>query len=179
MGASVSVLADLPRDGLHYDAFMEFADHEWSEDLFEANCNDMGMVPSQRALNLKVAKKYRDERRQGMGLSDWVARGDPLCSLIVAGCPIADIRKAGFVCKNGGLHLLEPLEVDWSMITEVDDSSLTLLHVAASQGYLEVAEVLCVKESLVDALDRRKWTPLHWACYKGHNDIAVMLGTMH
>jgi ankyrin repeat protein len=53
----------------------------------------------------------------------------------------------------------------------------TALHIAASEGYVQVAELLirCGVYLNVDPRTDLNRTPLHWACYNGHLDMVELL----
>ena len=51
----------------------------------------------------------------------------------------------------------------------------TLLHLAASRGFVRVVEVLLDSGAAISAIDRWRQTPLHLACKNGHVAMAKLL----
>uniref|UniRef100_A0A8C2TKE2 Serine/threonine-protein phosphatase 6 regulatory ankyrin repeat subunit B-like n=1 Tax=Coturnix japonica TaxID=93934 RepID=A0A8C2TKE2_COTJA len=96
---------------------------------------------------LSGAAKPR-ERHSDIGIFDAAAKG----------C-ISDLEKA---LKDNDINAL-------------NSSGETLLHVAASQGHLNVMEYLISKGAKLDVMDQKGRTPLHRAAEKGHGDAAKAL----
>jgi hypothetical protein len=164
MGAAEST-EQLP-DRLDLVTFADLAGDKFSVALFEANCDDDDEVPIQRAKNLLRQENYRIMRDEGLHLKDFIKRGYPMSDLVVGGYTVKQLRIANF--EVPGMDLLEPLEVDWSVINERDESSFTLLHSAASQGCTQVALTLIEKEAEIEKPDKKFWTCIHWAAYNSH-----------
>ena len=56
-----------------------------------------------------------------------------------------------------------------------DNNENTPLHIAATNGYLNIVEFLIQEGGTVDVRNRRKQTPLHLASHNGHCDIVEFL----
>ena len=72
--------------------------------------------------------------------------------------------------KRGDIDQVRELLQSRSNYTDKDEHKRTVLHIAASNGSVELFELLYSKSKRIDinAQDDRGWTPLHFATSKGH-----------
>ncbi|KAM6262467.1 CARD- and ANK-domain containing inflammasome adapter protein-like [Porphyrio hochstetteri] len=75
---------------------------------------------------------------------------------------------------HGCLSVLEKTSKD-NGISALNSSSETLLHVAATNGHLNIMEYLISKGAKTDAKDKEGRTPLHRAAEKGHGEAVKVL----
>ncbi|XP_065827411.1 protein phosphatase 1 regulatory subunit 16A-like [Oscarella lobularis] len=73
---------------------------------------------------------------------------------------LSDVKE---LCDRG-----EPLSL-------ADAHGVTLLHIAASNGYTQVVECLLTNEAAIDPRDRDGWTPLHGAACWGQYEVIELL----
>jgi len=72
-------------------------------------------------------------------------------------------------------RLEEYLSTHPSSIHEKDEYGLSLLHIAAENGFLDVLSVLIHKGGKINEVDSQGAAPLHYACKEGHTSAASLL----
>lgn len=84
----------------------------------------------------------------------------------------ANERDVFFAVFDGDLSMIQQFLASSEANAEVtNDSGLTLLHVAAMSGKLDVVQLLVDKGANVNAKADSGETPLHLAAANGHTDV--------
>jgi len=89
-----------------------------------------------------------------------------------------------FAAANGDLEEFITFKASGRDLTVCDDDRRTALHVAASEGHLDVVRYLCVQagdkaDHLKNALDRFGGNPHSDAVREGHDEVAAYLADSH
>lgn len=100
--------------------------------------------------------------------------GEQLC-LLYSVMDSAKVEKIFKACANGSLEALKKYEKAQIKVA-VDREGKTALHVAASEGKMEILRALFNNVPIdINTVDSDGWTPLHCAAARGHLHACLFL----